>query len=496
MKSKADSPKPIPDLFSRDFQRAVTKLKMRAEKQLDTLGRAIKESFVDANILIQIQNDRDQIILGRRGSGKTHLLLQLDDHAVEDKSLLCYIDSRRLSSGIFEAGLPTEPQATKFFRSILTKIHSFLLEELTRRDSLEDKARNKAFGCLNQMVNAIQDNSFTEYCLALENFVNAMGARHLYLLLDEWVAVPRQIQPYVASLLKKIFIPSPRVVLKVGAIGFQARFGKPLPEGGVLGFEVGADIFSDVDLDTYMVFDKDPARVEDFFARVLYRHLSLGIDLRGIDHKGLVKKCFSNTKAFLELVRACEGVSRDFLEIFSQSYFGALGQEEKLGVPIIRKAAHGWYIRDKHSNVQEEPHLERFLLAIVENVIGKKQARTFMVEQRHSRNPIVLRLFDLRLLHIIRRGYSDRDRPGVRFDIFSIDYGAYVDLVATAKKPQIDFEFMKEGGDPKVIGEDFAVPFDDLRKIRCIKLSDWFFETYTPKDLFGKRSTVEEVSES
>ncbi|WP_055553782.1 hypothetical protein [Streptomyces sp. NBRC 110028] len=37
-------------------------------------------------------------------------------------------------------------------------------------------------------------------------------------------------------------------------------------------------------------------------------------------------------------------------------------------------------------------------------------------------------LFDARVLHIVRRGYSAQDQPGERFDVWVIDYGAYVDL--------------------------------------------------------------------
>ena len=40
-------------------------------------------------------------------------------------------------------------------------------------------------------------------------------------------------------------------------------------------------------------------------------------------------------------------------------------------------------------------------------------------------------LFDARVLHVVRRGYSAQDEPGERYDVYVIDYGAYVDLIHT-----------------------------------------------------------------
>ena len=37
---------------------------------------------------------------------------------------------------------------------------------------------------------------------------------------------------------------------------------------------------------------------------------------------------------------------------------------------------------------------------------------------------------------MIRRGYSAQDEPGERYDVYSIDYGAYVDLIRTKYEPE------------------------------------------------------------
>jgi len=52
------------------------------------------------------------------------------------------------------------------------------------------------------------------------------------------------------------------------------------------------------------------------------------------------------------------------------------------------------------------------------------------------RAPLLTELFDARVLHLVRRGYSAQDEPGERYDVYVIDYGAYVDLINTQNAPR------------------------------------------------------------
>lgn len=73
-------------------------------------------------------------------------------------------------------------------------------------------------------------------------------------------------------------------------------------------------------------------------------------------------------------------------------------------------------------------------------------------------------LFDARVLHIVRRGYSAQDQPGERFDVWVIDYGAYVDLLHTNYAPQGLLPFKSDDGEEQHIGLDVSA--QDLRAIR------------------------------
>src|SRR3712207_8798022 len=56
-----------------------------------------------------------------------------------------------------------------------------------------------------------------------------------------------------------------------------------------------------------------------------------------------------------------------------------------------------------------------------------------------ERHEVVRSLFDFRLIHLVQRGYADKDNPGLRYNIFTLDYGTYVDLIGTKRAPQGDF---------------------------------------------------------
>ncbi len=96
---------------------------------------------------------------------------------------------------------------------------------------------------------------------------------------------------------------------------------------------------------------------------------------------------------------------------------------------------------------------------------ANRRARSFLLPRALEKHPTVQKLFDARVLHHMQRGYADKDKPGVRYNIYAIDYGTYVDLMGTSREPEIALGFDEVG--PSVI-----VPFDDKRSIRRIVLDE------------------------
>jgi hypothetical protein len=120
---------------------------------------------------------------------------------------------------------------------------------------------------------------------------------------------------------------------------------------------------------------------------------------------------------------------------------------------------------------------QRLLNWIIDRVIREKRARAFLVTESDARDPLLLALLDARVLDTVRRGYSAQDQPGKRYDVWVIDYGAYVDLLQTKYAPRgallverrpLGEEFDVPGPDEYV---DVDVPTQDLRTIRRAILS-------------------------
>jgi hypothetical protein len=292
---------------------------------------------------------------------------------------------------------------------------------------------------------------------------------------DEWSSLPQDVQPYLAEFLKRGVLPIQEVTIKISALEYRCRFSNS-NAGNYLGFELGADIATAPDLDDYFVYDRNPDHITDVYADVLYRHLSSELEdgylakNYGISSgRHLASRLFTERATCGELSRACEGVIRDLINIFTKAFFNAHRRDRQtIDKQAVVDSARLWFEQDKAQYLDNE--LQDVLRSIVDNVIGQRRARSFLLPRDLERHPIVQRLFDARVIHHMQRGYADKDNPGVRYNIYTIDYGAYVDLLGTSKEPELDL--LLERNDAEIV-----VPFDDKRSIRRIVLNRDILET-------------------
>ena len=219
-----------------------------------------------------------------------------------------------------------------------------------------------------------------------------------------------------------------------------------------------------------MVFDNDEDKAIAFFRSLVYRHLKTLSEENGVEipscSSELVQISFTQENVFREFVRAAEGIPRDAFSILS------LAAQKDFGKPIsmdtIRKCSKTWYQRDKETAVSANPKAIALLHWIIDSVIGHRRARAFLLHRGVS-HEIIDSLFDSRVLHLLKRNISAHDEPGVRYDVYKIDYGCYVDLLSTVRSPQ-GLLNLDEGG--------FSdVPPDDYRAIRRAILDIEEFES-------------------
>jgi hypothetical protein len=238
----------------------------------------------------------------------------------------------------------------------------------------------------------------------------------------------------------------------------------------------GSDFTDVIDLDRYLIYDEKDVFVSEFFGQLLYNHLGAelawDLTLPKSQKVRVAKRLFTQEPAFTELVRAAEGNCRDLICIFSKAFLEGFRQSQvskSISIPQICEASASWFSNEKESNIKAEPTSQETLAYLLNNVLNSYKSRTFLVETGKDENPRLIRLLNERIVHRLNEVYSHPDKPGLRYEIFTLDHGAYIRFRGTVNQPEdtVFFDTASVGGlseeEKKAI-----VPFDDKRSIRRI----------------------------
>ena len=490
----------------------------RAEKvSQDILAR----TFVDAEpLFIQLSSRNHQVLYGRRGTGKTHALKYLAEaiRSRGDKSI--YVDLRSVGSNgsiYSDSQRSLAERASRLIIDVLEAIEQELtqiaIEQIdTALDASQITLRIDDFGAAIRSVevkgpieeertttdNRDQKNSatlklststapglelsaseekvaghstrlkqsgerrisidFGSLQGALSGLIDVLGSPTIWLLIDEWSEIPIELQPYLADLVRRTILPQPRVIVKIAAIGHRSKFAELSSGGAYIGIEIGADVTADINLDDFVVYDVDQRRATEFFKNLIFKHyvVSEKADPLLDTADKLISAVFTQITAFQEFVRAIEGVPRDALNLAAAMARIAFGRQ--IAVTDVRKAAREWYQQDKMSVTKSAPALAEVLNHVITEVIENRRTRAFLFPTNTSSQEID-RLYDARLLHLLKKSIASNDEPGKRYDVYKIDYGCYVDLISTSRAPM---GLLAGATD----GSFVDVPPDDYRSIR------------------------------
>jgi len=468
------------DLKSAAFKQAVARIQKRADKISDQARLA--EIFVPSDVRTRVETTDTQLILGRRGTGKTHLIRAFQEDSQRHGDLVLFNDCTRLGSGY--SGLDIEPRAiaAKYFISLLNQIGTDLHDASMRMELPSIRAQT---GIMRQLVDSLVPLmsqrsagsigslfNYQQIARTLENVLRDLGINRVFVVLDEWAQVHRLAQSHLAEFLKRAISIVPQISLKLLAVNYQCKFSERDGET-LIGLQRGADIPDVVDLDEYLIVAEGTESANNYFGQILYNHL--GIELgwqmeRAIEEKvRVVEGLFTQRDTFTELVRAAEGNARDFLCVFGKAYFDEYCQSTAsnlISKPNIVTAATLWFDAEKLANIRSEPDIVSALLYIMDHVLKSYKSRTFMVEESKSDHHRLIRLLNERILHKLSGTYSTKDRPGVRYDLFTVDYGAFARLRGTANEVDENIFLPPDGG--KFDDASVIVPLDDKRSIRRI----------------------------
>lgn len=509
--------------------------------------KTLVATFVDAGSLFDLLSSEDhQVLYGRRGTGKTHVLQYLTEMARTRGDIAVYVDMRTVGSsgGLYsDVSIPITERGTRLLSDTLSNVYNVLQSEVLTAAYESDADFSAAMAHLDRLGDSITDVyvageqeeevaaesassqgdttsaevrldpmlslaggissrsarstrrsvrravrgpmrhrvHFGAISSAVDGVVSSLPGR-LWVMLDEWSDVPLDLQPLLADLLRRCLMPVRGVSIKIGAIEQRSNFMEPDGVGGYIGLELGPDISADVDLDDFMVFGNDADKAKAFFRELLFRHVTLEITESGEAPRTadeFVRLAFTQRTAFDEFVRAAEGVPRDAINIamIAAQHAG----NDLISVPIVRSAARRWYLRDKEKAVEANGDATSLLHWIIDEVISGRKARAFLLQQgEETSDDLIGTLYDARVLHVIKRGVSARDQAGVRFNVYALDYGCYVELISTTYAPIGLLPAENEENQPVYV----EVPPDDYRSIRRAILDlDGFYGRETPAPL-------------
>ena len=515
------------DIKSRRVQQSVSKLDgfLRAEYNSE---KNYLEYYAGLETLDKVISIKDQIIYGRRGTGKTHLLKALQEKLLADdqKYLPVYIDLRTFKPTlesdndlyyaliifqeivvevlkcvyvnldylyqeytVEQQKIIIDPQRRKilallekFNRSFDGKSFTKMGETGFRVNEVKKLATNLKIAKIPELFGSKEVNkeiesedekikyiSFSDMSDAISELLEAVDIDRIFCLLDEWSEIPETSQYILAEFLKRTFVPK-KVTLKIAAIPNRTQ----LISENRIGLEDGGDIFG-FPLDNRYIYELYPEITKAFFNELLYKQLYLmDPQLYEFFYDNKEKRPVHNfiniflaNQALREILIASAGIPRDFLNIFISAYniFFTKTNNRHLVVADIRNATVEWYGVDKKKTVDANSNAKLLLDKIINDILITKKRCHFLIPEKYEKVKELNDLIDLRVIHLRKRGISHKGNKGVVYNVYYLDYACYTSTNLYHNK--INTSLLNE-----------IETIDDFREIRRVSLEDKFFEDF------------------
>lgn len=378
---------------------------------------------------------RHQLIFGRRGVGKTSLLLEAKRMLETSGALVLWVNMHPLRA--LEAG-----------RAFLTVV--LRLCDLMMGAHQGGKVLPSSIQLVSAARSAIEERIFAsdvtyEEASALVPIVQQAISRfcvetdmQVYVFLDDVHYMNVQQVPLLLDLLHGITRDNP-VWLKVAGIQHQTRWFIPNPPTGL---QTGHDA-TIINLDVTL---EHPERASKFLLDVL---------------RGYVEECNAlplsrviSSAALERLVLASGGVPRDFLTLCASSIQTARQRSKAsaVGVQDVNNAA-GIAGQTKLQELEDDAAAVAGRSAVLISALNSlrtflltdKQITFFRVDFRdkevHGQEYRVLQaLADLRMLHLINASLSDPQQAGQRSEVYLLDLSQYSGSRLKQRLRVLDFE--------------------------------------------------------
>jgi hypothetical protein len=360
---------------------------------------------------------RHQFIYGRRGVGKTALLLEAKRQAEQSGHATVWINAHVLRQ--LDAAQAFSVLAEQILASLARfggtstgqsfsrlQIEAEKFGELRESGGTEPSQIGMRLPALNQVLRSVLRD----------------GLLRLYIYIDDFYLLPISVQPvfldYLAAMLRDC-----DGWLKIASI---ERLTRPFEPSSRIGLEFPHDARS-IDLDVTL---EDPAAAQSFLESLVLNYTTTA----GLGAPSTIAK----SEALGRLVLASGGVPRDYMNLFASSIViaraaRALAREVgKEDVAVAAGRSASGKKRDLELDVATEN--ARRLLTALERISGYVKGLGFTyflvnaAQQTHPMYDVLGQLVDLRFAHLVQASLSDQHRPGIRYQAYVLDLSEFADI--------------------------------------------------------------------
>lgn len=452
-------------------------LNLRSE-QISRLQNLIRDSFrirpnhdpvyvQIGNSLTRLLSKQHQVAFGRRGSGKSSQLVQVHKTKKNQKgthSIYLDIDQikklpfpdilTRILISIFEQLPVSRMDKALFWRNskpIETANELRILLDLALNSTVEKKTSRKTslsakmaaeiegaanFGVQGGMSSGVDikelyrrskleylERHLEDYKAVLQKCLIST-ANTLYVLVDDFYLIKRDIQPDVADYLHRL-LRGTDAYLKIGTIRHRTSLRRH--DRQTIGLELGQDV-EEISLDKTL---EDFAGTQRFLISML-------------DELG--KKCgvestsssILNSGAAHALTLSSGGVPRDFLNVFTEAISLSIskGKYDRITPTYVYKAA-ALLLQNKRSNLSEDAGvdaetLELIYANLIKFCLTEKKKTCFLISKEESQsmvteNELLLQLMDFKLIHLVAPDTSAASGRAGRFSAYTLDASLFME---------------------------------------------------------------------
>lgn len=419
--------------------------------------------------LERISAAQHQIVFGRRGSGKSCLLVHYLNTARRHDVLPVYIladEYKRLTypdilirlliellesmpvrrkwlKRLFRREIPTLKYAAELRALLDMAAESEVVEDRKQTSTREARAKVGRSGVGEATVGRVADSTrertsrFTERKLDtlerhLRDYKHAIaeamrGAREsrAYVFVDDFYLMPREWHPDVLDYLHRL-VRDTDLYLKVATIRHRTQLLRNHPQ--TIGVELSQDV-EEITLDRTL---------EDLASTQTY----LGQMLASIAAKAGITNLLTenfNPDSLQALTLTSGGVPRDFLNIFVNAVDACLGEGKTrwLTPTHIYKGAGRLAYQTKLKHLREDASgdaagLERLLFDLLTFCLREKKKTAFLISQDEAQqypreHELIQQLMDFKLIHVVEPDTSAASgRPG-RHEAYTLDFSLFME---------------------------------------------------------------------